>query len=81
MQARTFAGQVPAVAQRHQRRAPLLRSQLEALALALAGRAGARLASALGTAVSRATLIRLARASPDPRAGEVTVREHPAPSR
>jgi hypothetical protein len=33
------------VALRHQRRTPLLRSLLEAVALALAGRAGARLAT------------------------------------
>jgi hypothetical protein len=37
---RTFAGQVPAVTQRHQHRTPQLRSALEAVALALAGRAG-----------------------------------------
>src|SRR5713226_7633869 len=54
---RTFAEQVPAVALRHQRRTPLLGSVLEAVALALAGRAGARLASALGIEVSRAILI------------------------
>ena len=70
---RTFAEQVPAVAQRHQHRTPLLRSALEAVALALAGRAGARLAGALGTAVSRTTLIRLIRALPDPAIGQVTV--------
>ena len=35
----TFAEQVAAVAQRHQRRTPLLRGLLEAVALALAGRA------------------------------------------
>jgi transposase len=70
---RTFAEQVPAVTQRHQRRTPLLRSQLEAIALALAGRAGARLAAALGTEVSRTTLIRLIHALPDPRIGQVTV--------
>lgn len=70
---RTFAEQVPAVTQRHQHRTPLLRSALEAVALALAGRAGARLASALGTAVSRTTLIRLIRALPDPAIGQVTV--------
>jgi transposase len=70
---RTFAEQVPAVTQRHQRRTPLLRSQLEAIALALAGRAGARLARALGTEVSRTTLIRLIHALPDPRIGQVTV--------
>lgn len=70
---RTFAEQVPAVTQRHQHRTLLLRSQLEAVALALAGRAGARLASALGTEVSRSTLIRLIRALPDPGTGQVTV--------
>ncbi len=70
---RTFAEQVPAVTQRHQRRTPLLRSQLEAIALALAGRAGARLAAALGTEVSRTTMIRLIHALPDPPIGQVTV--------
>ena len=70
---RTFAEQVPAVALRHQRRTPLLRSLLEAVALALAGRAGARLAVALGIAVSRVTLTRLIRALPDPVTGQVTV--------
>jgi len=69
---RTFAEQVPAVTQRHQRRTPLQRSLLEAVALALAGRAGARLATALGAAVSRTTLIRLIRALPDRGIGQVT---------
>jgi len=70
---RTFAEQVPAVTRRHQRRTPLLGSLLEAVALALAGRAGSRLAGALGIEVSRSTLIRLIRALPDPRIGQVTV--------
>jgi transposase len=70
---RTFAEQVPAVALRHQRRTPLLGSLLEAVAMALAGRAGTRLASALGIEVSRTTLIRLIRALPDPGIGQVTV--------
>jgi transposase len=70
---RTFTEQVPAVALLHQRRTPLLRSLLEAVALALAGRAGARLALALGIAVSRTTLIRLIRDLPDPVTGQVTV--------
>jgi hypothetical protein len=52
---------------RHQRRTPLLGSLLEAVALALAGRAGA-----LGIEVSRSTLIRLIRALPDPGIGQVT---------
>jgi transposase len=70
---RTFTEQVPAVTQRHQHRTPLQRSLLEAVALALAGRAGARLAGTLGIAVSRTTLIRLIRALPDPPIGQVTV--------
>jgi transposase len=70
---RTFAEQVPDVTQRHQHRTPLQRSVLEAVALALAGRAGARLAGALGIAISRTTLIRLIRALPDPGTGQVTV--------
>jgi transposase len=71
--ARTFAEQVPALTRRHQRRTPLLHGLLEAVALALAGRAGARLAGALGAGVSRSTLIRLIRALPDPVIGQVTV--------
>jgi len=70
---RTFTEQVPAVALLHQRRTPLLRSLLEAVGLALAGRAGARLARALGIAVSQTTLTRLIRDLPDPVIGQVTV--------
>jgi transposase len=70
---RTFAEQVPTVAQRHQHRTLLVRSLLEAIGLALAGRAGARLARELGVAVSRSTLIRLVRARPDPVIGQVMV--------
>jgi transposase len=71
--ARTFAEQVPALTERHQHRTPLLRGLLEAVALALAGRAGARLAGVMGAGVSRSTLIRLVRALPDPEIGEVAV--------
>jgi transposase len=71
-QQRTFAEQVPTLTQRHQHRTVLARGLLEAVALALAGRAGARLASMLGIAVSRSTLIRLIRALPDPVTGQVT---------
>jgi transposase len=70
---RTFAEQVPEVARRHQHRTPLLGSLLETVALALAGRAGARLASALGIAVSRTTLIRMIRALPDTPVGQISV--------
>jgi transposase len=69
----TFTEQVPGVTQRHQRRTPVLRGLLERVALALAGRAGARLAGVLGAVVSRFTLIRLIRALPDPEIGQVTV--------
>ena len=71
--AATFAEQVPGLTAFYQRRTPRLRAWLEALALALAGRAGARLAAALGITVSRHVLIRLVRALPDPEAGLVTV--------
>jgi NAD-dependent oxidoreductase involved in siderophore biosynthesis len=46
---------------------------LVAIALALAGRAGSRLATALGMPVSRSTLLRGIRSLPDPPVGPVTV--------
>ena len=69
----TFAEQVPGLTGWYQRRTAQLRGLLERVALALAGRAGSRLAAAAGAAVSRFTLIRLVRALPDPGAGPVTV--------
>ncbi|MGH3736646.1 MAG: ISL3 family transposase [Micromonosporaceae bacterium] len=71
--ARTFAEQVPGLTIPYARRTLLLRRMLEAIAVALAARAGARLAARLGLPVSRDTLIRLVRALPDPPVGEVTV--------
>jgi transposase len=71
--AATFAEQVPGLTAFCQRRTPGLRGLLEAVALALAGRAGARLAAALGAAASRHVLLRLVRAMPDPGPGQVTV--------
>ncbi|MGH3245566.1 MAG: ISL3 family transposase [Trebonia sp.] len=71
--AATFAEQVPGLTAWYQRRTPGLRGLLEAAGLALAGRAGARLAAALGAAVSRHTLIRMVRAMPDPGPGQVAV--------
>jgi transposase len=65
----TFVEQVPGLCSRHARRTPLLRSVLERIALALAGRAGARLAGVLGVPASRNTLLRLVRALPDPEIG------------
>lgn len=69
----TFAGQVPGLTAWYQRRTEGLRSWLEKTGLALAGRAGARLAAQSGTAASRHTLIRLVRALPDPQTGPVAV--------
>lgn len=51
----------------------LLRGVLESIGLALAGRAGARLATALGLPATRNTLLRLIRALPDPKIRTVTV--------
>lgn len=69
----TFAGQVPGLTAWYQRRTAGQRSWLEKTALALAGRAGSRLAAGSGAAASRHTLIRLVRALPDPEAGQVAV--------
>jgi transposase len=62
----TFAEQVSGLTSRHARRTPAVTAVLEAVALALGGRAGARLAGRLAAGVSRMTLIRLIRAIPDP---------------
>ena len=64
--ARTFAEQVPGLTWRYGRRTPVARRVLEAIGLALGGRAGARLAAAAGIAAGRATLLRLVRALPEP---------------
>jgi transposase len=71
--ARTFTEQLPGLTTRHARRTPLLRGLLEQVALALAGRAGARLAGRLGLPASRDTLLRLLRALPDPKVDQVAV--------
>jgi transposase len=63
---RTFAEQIPGLTVRYGRRTPLLRAVLEKLAVALAGRAGARLAGQLHTPTSRSTMLRLLMALPDP---------------
>ena len=62
----TFAGQVDGLTGRYLRRSLPLRGLLAQIALALAGRAGARLAAALGAAVHRTTLLRLVAALPEP---------------
>lgn len=70
---RTFVEQLEGLTTRYARRTPLLRRMLEAIGVALAGRAGARLASKLGLPASRSTMLRLIRALPDPEVGEVEV--------
>jgi hypothetical protein len=71
--ARTFAEQVAGLTTRYARRTVLLRGMLESIGLALAGRAGTRLATTLGLPASRSTLLRMIRALPDPQIGTVTV--------
>lgn len=62
----TFTEQVDGVTRPHGRFTSLLSRWLTCIGLALAGRAGARLAADLGLPVSRHTLLRLVRAVPDP---------------
>lgn len=69
----TFAEQIPGLTTPHARTSPPLRVALTAIAVALAGRAGARLARALGMTASRDTLLNLLRAVPDPQQGTVEV--------
>ncbi|WP_189033508.1 transposase family protein [Nocardia rhizosphaerihabitans] len=64
----TFAEQIEGLTVRHGRRTPLLRAMLEDIAVALAGRAGTRLATALHASASRSTVLRLLAALPDPAA-------------
>jgi len=69
----TFAEQVEGLTTAYARRTPLLTGMLEAIALALAGRAGARLAGTFGLPAGRSTMLRLVRALPDPGGGGVAV--------
>jgi transposase len=62
----TFAGQADGLTARYQRWSVPLAGLLCQIALELAGRAGARLAAALGIAVHRGTLLRLLLDLPDP---------------
>jgi transposase len=62
----TFAEQVPGLTIRYGRPTCSLQAVLQAVALALGGRAGARLTGRLSCAVSRSTLLRLIRAAADP---------------
>jgi hypothetical protein len=69
---RTFAEQVDGLTTPYAWRSPAGRQVLEAIGLALAGRAGARLAQLLGLRVGRSTMLRLIRAMPDPPTATVT---------
>jgi len=71
--ARTFVEQPVALTGPRLRHTSVLRSALTAIAVALAGRAGARLAARLGMPTSRDTLLRLLRGLPDPQVGHVPV--------
>lgn len=71
--AATFVEQVPGLITRLARRMTPQRRFLEAIGLALCGRAGSRLAATLGVTVSRSTMVRLVRAIPDPPTSTVTV--------
>lgn len=62
----TFVEQIPGLTSAFARFTPSAREQLTVIALALAGRAGARVAARLGIAVAKDTLIRLIRALPVP---------------
>ncbi|WP_381805081.1 ISL3 family transposase [Streptomyces niveus] len=63
---RTFVEQIPGLTRRNGQRTERLRSTLAAIGLALAGRAGARLADIVGATVSRSTVLRLVDALPEP---------------
>jgi transposase len=69
----TFAEQIEGLTSRWSRRTPPLARALTAIALALAGRAGARLAAVLGLVAGRSSLLRLVMALPDPGGGLVAV--------
>ncbi|MFD5186531.1 ISL3 family transposase [Streptomyces sp. NPDC058372] len=66
---RTFVEQVDGLTERFARRTPLLRCSLEKIALALAGRPGARLATHLSMPTSANSLLRLVRRLPDKQVG------------
>jgi transposase len=67
---KTFAAQIPGLTFPYARRTPPATGVLQAAGVALAGRAGARLAARLAIPASRWLLLRLVMALPDPPAGE-----------
>jgi transposase len=70
---RTFAEQVDGLTTRYARKTPLLAGTLGSIAVALAGRAGSRLAAIMGVPASRQVLLRLVMAAPDPQAASPRV--------
>ena len=69
----TFAEQFEGLTSPRSRRTPLLARMLTAIALAMAGRAGTRLAAELDLPASRAGMLRLVMSLPDPGIGAVTI--------
>lgn len=69
----TFAEQIDGLTAPHARYSPPLRVAMAAIAVALAGRPGVRLARALGIQVGRDTLLGLLRQLPEPDIGEIRV--------
>ena len=70
---RTFAEQVDGLTVRYARKTPLLAGMLGSIAVALAGRAGSRLAAGAGAPASRQVMLRLVMAVPDPEAASPRV--------
>ncbi|MFG2903058.1 ISL3 family transposase [Streptomyces zaomyceticus] len=62
----TFVEQISGLTRRHGQRTERLRSILTEVGLALAGRAGARLAAVLSMSISRSTVLRLVEELPEP---------------
>lgn len=69
--ARTFVEQIEGLTSRYGRYTVVARGMLETLGVALAGRAGARLAAKLGMPASHSSLLRLVRTLPDPQVQRV----------
>jgi hypothetical protein len=70
---KTFAEQIEGLTTRYGRRSVPLAEMVTAIGVALAGRAGSRLAARLGLATGRNVLLRLVRGLPDPQVGAVSV--------
>jgi transposase len=70
---KTFAEQVDGLTTRYARKTPLLAHVLGSIGVALAGRAGSRLAAGLGVPASRQVMLRLVMAAPAPAAASPRV--------